>query len=117
MEAFKALSFSDKWHVSRCVYRGEAPRDPRLAPAAIELAESYQRQRSGEWLRWFAIVVGVVVACVAVLGAIAGDVLTVVVFGLAALVNIGQVALNPRFRPKNVARSLEASRQLTAQDG
>lgn len=117
MEAFKALSFGDRWRVSRCVYRGEAPRDPRLAAAAIELAESFRHQRSGGRLRWFAILVGIVVAVVAVLGAMAGDPLTAVVFGLAALVNIGQMAINPRFRPKSVARSLEASRAAVAEGG
>jgi Flp pilus assembly protein TadB len=76
-----------------------------------------KNQRSGGRLRWFAIVVGVVVAFVAVLGALAGDLLTAVVFGLAALVNVGQVALNARFRPKSVARSLEASRAVVAEGG
>lgn len=117
MEAFKALSFGDKWRVSRCVYRGEAPRDPRLAAAAIELAESYQRQRSAGWLRWLALVVAVAATFAAVLTAVDGELLQAGVLALVALVNIGHLALNPATRPKSVARSLEASRQLLAQAG
>jgi hypothetical protein len=41
MRAFKALSFRDRWRVRRFVFRGEAPDDPRMATAAIELAERY----------------------------------------------------------------------------
>lgn len=115
MQAFKALSFADKWRVSRAIYRGEAPADPRMAAAAIELAESYQRQRNTKLLRWLIPVIVVGAGGVAILGAVTGDMLQAVVFGAMALVNLGHLALNPASRPKSVARSLEASRQLVAQ--
>lgn len=117
MEAFKALSFGDKWRVSRFVYHGEAPKDPRLAAAAIELAESYQRQRFAGWLRWLAVVVAVGATFAAILTAVDGEPLQAGVLGLVALTNIGHLAFNPATRPQSVARSLEASRQLLSQAG
>ncbi len=115
MQAFEALSLGDKWRVSRSVFRGEAPADARMAAAAVDLAERYQRQRYSRVLRWFVPVVTACTIVVAILGAVAGELLVVVVFGLAALVNIGHLALNPAVRPARVARSLAASRQLVAE--
>lgn len=119
MQAFKALSFVDKWQVRRCLLRGEAPVDPRMATAAIELAESYQRrsQSNTEQTRWLKLVFAATALAVALLGAIHGDPLGVAAFGLIALVNVGDLALNPAMRPKRVARSLEASRRLAGQGG
>jgi hypothetical protein len=53
MQVFKALSYWDKVRVSRCLARGEAPKDRRRADAAIELAESLSRQRPlpSKWRR------------------------------------------------------------------
>jgi hypothetical protein len=115
MQAFKALSSADKWRVRNFVLRGEAPRDPRMAAAAVELAESCGLQGSTKLLLWLSpvVIIGAIVG--AIFGAVEGDLLTAALLGLTALVNIGQLALNPATRPKNVARSLEASRQVVAQ--
>jgi small-conductance mechanosensitive channel len=82
-----------------------------MAAAAVELAESYQRQRHTSLLRWLIPAVIVVCTVVAILGALGGEILVAVVFGLSAVVNVAHLALNPAMRPKSVARSLDASRQ------
>ncbi len=35
MGKFRALSFGERWRVTRLVAKGEAPRDPRMAAAAV----------------------------------------------------------------------------------
>jgi hypothetical protein len=45
MWTFKALSYGERWRVTRLVAKGEAPSDPPMAAAAVELAESCQRRR------------------------------------------------------------------------
>jgi hypothetical protein len=49
----------------------------------------------------------------AILAAIDGDVLEMCTMALIALTNVGQLVLNPIVRPKHVARSLAASRQVS----
>jgi hypothetical protein len=66
-----------------------------MAVAAVELAESYQRQGR-------------------VVTALNGDVLVVIVMALVMLINIAHLTLNPITRPQNVAHSLEASRRVSA---
>jgi hypothetical protein len=117
MEAFKALSSEDKWRVRRAVFRGEAPGDTRIAAAAVELAESYQHPRLMRWLCWLAAVISVGAMSLAIISAVDGDLLRAVVLALVALTNIGHLAFNPATRPKNAARSLEASRRIVAQGG
>jgi hypothetical protein len=50
----------------------------------------------------------------AVLSAVNGDVLVVIVMALVMLINIAHLTLNPITRPQNVAHSLEASRRVSA---
>jgi len=114
MEAFKALSFGDRWRARRHVYRGEAPADPRMAAAAIALAERYQRNNEMQALRWGAPFLAIGGLCLAIWGAIEGDVLAVVIWGFTGLGWAGHLMLNPATRPKMVARSLQASRQVVA---
>jgi hypothetical protein len=49
----------------------------------------------------------------AILAAADGNPLLMSAMALIALTNIGQLAFNPMLRPKNVARSLEASRRVS----
>jgi hypothetical protein len=117
MQAFKALSFGDKWRVRRFVYRGEAPEDPRMATAAVALAEYYQRQDHTGLLRWGTGAMMVLMVPGAVYAAIGGDALKAVLWGLIALVNAAHLMFNPATQPKSVARSLEASRRVIAPSG
>jgi len=117
MQAFKALSYGDKWRVRRSVYRGEAPDDPRMVAAAVALAEGYQRQGYMRAGRWMAIVVVILMVPGAIYAAIDGDTLRAVLWGLIALVNAAHLMFNPATQPKSVARSLEASRRIIVPSG
>lgn len=115
MPTFKALSYSEKWRVNRLVAKGEAPHDPRMAAAAIEVAERCQRRGRGEptLYRFLAIALILIGVALAILAATDGDVLLMSAMALIALTNVGQLAFNPMLRPKNVARSMEASKRVS----
>jgi len=117
MPTFKSLSYGDRWRVNRLLARGGAPADPRMAAAAIELAESCQDRMANQsaLVRWLPVVAGVLLGAATIYFAIEGDTLVAVLNGIAAATNFAQLVLNPMFRPRNVARSLEASRQVSAQ--
>jgi hypothetical protein len=110
LQAFKALSYRDKWRVGSCLRRGEAPEDPRLAAAVVDLAEGYRRRSRLD--SWFPLVVIVLPASLSIVAAIDGDPWTLAIFGLSALSGAATLLLDPGRRPKNVARSLEASKQM-----
>jgi hypothetical protein len=113
MRTYQALSYGEKWRVTRLVARGEAPHDARMATAAVELAESYRRKgRNPALHRFLAITLVLVGVGLAALAATDGKLLVMSSMALVALTNVGQLALNPMLRPKNVARSLEASRRV-----
>ncbi len=112
---FRALSYREKWRVNRLVVRGEAPQDPRMAAAAVELAEQCQRRESEVPLhRGLAIVLILVGSALAVLAAARGYALLMSAMTLIALTNVAQFAFKPMTRPKNVASSQEASRRVLA---
>lgn len=115
MRTFQALSYGEKWRVTRLVAKGEAPHDPRMAAAAVELAESYQRRGrvAPTLLRWLAIAVILGGVAVAILSAANGDALLTITMALVVLTNVAHLAFNPMIRPQNVARSLEASRRVS----
>lgn len=115
MRTYQTLSYGEKWRVTRLVAKGEAPHDPRMAAAAVELAERYQRKGRNEatLYRFLAIALILVGVTLAILAAADGDALTMSAMALIALTNIGQLVFNPMLRPKNVARSLKASRRVS----
>ena len=115
MPTFQALSYGEKWHVTRLVARGEAPQGPRLAAAAVELAERHQRRGSAELSLYRFLTIALVLggAALAILAAADGDALEMGAMALLVLTNVGQLVFNPILRPKHVARSLEASRQVS----
>jgi len=117
MRKFRALSFGERWRVARLVATGEAPRDPRMAAAAIELAESYQRKGRAEstLYRLLAMVLIPTAVVLGVLAATDGDAAVVMAMVLVMLTNIAHLAFNPAARPQDVARSLEASRRIAAE--
>jgi hypothetical protein len=81
---------------------------PSSWPSAIK------RRGSGEPTlhRFLAIALILVGATLAILAAADGDTLLMSAMALIALTNVGQLVFNPMLRPKNVARSLEASRRV-----
>lgn len=116
METFQALSFGDKWRITRLLVRGEAPSDPRMAAAAIELAESYQGhgQFYAALTRWLPFVMAMVFSAISIPAAIDGDVAMTVVVVLIVLGSVGHLVCNPALRPKNVARARKASQRVLA---
>lgn len=116
MKAFQALSNYDKLRASRYLTRGEAPSDPRMAAAAIELAESYQR-RSRTYMalmRWSPVIVVVCTGYVAIPAAVEGSQAMSILFALVVLLCAGIFMFDPATRPKSIVRSLEASRRVVA---
>jgi hypothetical protein len=113
---FQALPYGDRWRITRLLAKGEAPRDPRMAAVAVELAESFQaRGRAyASFIRWLPIVVIVACGAAAIFFTVDGDTRSAILNAAIVLVNIAQLALNPMARPKSVARSLEASRRVVA---
>jgi len=87
-----------------------------MAAAAVELAERYQRKGRGEPTlhRFLAITLIVAGVALAILAAADGDALLMSGMALIALTNVAQMVFNPMLRPKNVTRSLEASRRVSA---
>jgi hypothetical protein len=117
MPTFHALSYREKRRVTRSVAKGKAPQDPRMAAAAVELAENYQRRRGESPLhRFLAIALILIGAALAIWAVINGDALLTGAMALMALTNVAQLAINPMCRPKNVARSLEASKRISVAD-
>jgi C4-dicarboxylate transporter len=115
MQTFKALSYGDKLRVSRCLVRGVAPNDPRMAAAAIELAESYERQTPAytALMRWFPLIVVVGNGYLALPDVMDGDQAMAIFYALVVLLSVEYLMFSPAMRPKNRARSLEASRRLS----
>lgn len=116
MQAFQALSYGDKWRVTRFLANGEAPQDPRMAAAAVVLAESYQHRGPAvtTLARWLPIAVVIGGGAAAILSAASGDAAAAILLALVVLVNIAHLTFSPMTRPQNVTRSLEASRQVSA---
>lgn len=98
---------------------GGSSTGPEDAAAAVELAERYQRREHGAppLFRWLAIMLALAALALGVLAAIKGDVALTTAMVLILLTNVAHLALNPAARPQKVARSLEASRQVSAAAG
>ena len=90
-----------------------------MAVAAVELAESYRgRGRVHAMLiRWAPVAMVVVLGVITISAAVGGDAAMAVFSVLLILGGIGHLMFNPALRPKNVERSLEASRQVVARLG
>lgn len=114
IEAFRALPLQERWRVRRSLVRGKPLDDPRMAGAAVELAEKYRREgRTYKALmRWLPVTMVVVAGTATVFAAIGGDALQAAIFALIVLLNVADLMFNPATRPKNVARSVESSRKM-----
>jgi hypothetical protein len=116
MQAFNALPYGDKWRVCRRLTRGVAPNDPRMAAAAVELAESYgHRSRATvEFMRWAPVFIIACAGCLVISAADRGN-QAMLIFNVLLILGWGtHFMFNPATRPKNVARSLEASRVVAS---
>lgn len=113
MHEFNALPYREKLRVRKYLRRGEAPEDPRLAVAAVELAESYRRQRY-TLVGWVAVLLFVTNTYLAISAAIDGDQVRWMLNAAVAVGWVGIALTEPVLRPKSMARSLEASRRIAA---
>lgn len=113
-----SLSSLDRLRVCRFLTRGKAPDDPRMAAAAIELAESFQGQSRifASIIRWTPVFIVVSLGYAAVPAALDGDKEMAILYGAILLCGVFNLLLNPATRPRNVGRSLEASRRVVAGD-
>lgn len=114
MRAFQALSYGDKWRVRRFLARGEAPSNPRMAAAAVELGESYRRRDRNNfaWMRWGPTILVIGFGAATIFAVAKGDALMAILDALIVLGWVGHLMFNPMFRPRSVARSLEASKRV-----
>jgi hypothetical protein len=66
------------------------------------------------FMRWAPVLTAVILSALTIPAAIGWDLPMAIALFLVALCSIAYVVFDPAARPKNVARSLEASRQVTA---
>jgi hypothetical protein len=112
---FRALSYRDRWRVRLLLARGKAPTDPRLAAATVEIAEQYKGH--GRIRRAFLWLLIILTLAAAILDLLSGDTVGAILYALLTLAWALHLRFNPAFRPKNVARSLEASQRIVDADG
>jgi hypothetical protein len=104
MQAFRALSYRDMWRVSMCLRRGEAPDEPRLAAAAVDLAEGYRRQGrvKAALISWYPLVAIVWLGLLSISIAARGDEWVLIPYVLVVPLGIAGFLLDPGCRPQNV---------------
>lgn len=113
----QALSSSEQLRVHRFLTQGKSPDDPEFAALTLDVGERYQAQRPirAAVMRWGPMAFSLFFAAFALLGILNGEIGYAILFALIVLGFIGNLMLNPASRPKNVARSVDASRQSVAQ--
>lgn len=113
---FRKLSSFDQFRVCRFLTRGEAPDDPELAAITVDAGGRYQAESRAlaALLGWWPMVLAFFLIVWVLPGALDGQVEMVIVFLFVVLGVVGNVMLNPWTRPKNVTRSMDASRQIAA---
>lgn len=87
-----------------------------MAAAAIELAEKCEREGRTYMalMRWFPAFMIIGFGFANLPYVIEGDTVAAVLYALIVLGSVGHLMFNPATKPKNMARSLEASRQIVA---
>lgn len=112
----REASTIDQFRICWYLARGEAPDDPELAAFTLDVGRDYQTKS-----RVLAVVLGwmPVFFCLSLLGstlpgALSGQVEMMFLVLLIVLGGAANFVLNPWTRPKNVAKSIEASRQVVA---
>lgn len=85
-----------------------------MAAAAVDLAEGYRRR--GRLASSYALILVVIPGCLSIVAAINGDWWMLALFALPALFGLATLLLDPGRRPKNLARSLQASRRMLPTD-
>lgn len=114
---FRELSSIDQFRVCRFLTRGESPDDPELAAITLDVAKHYQTKSRAlaALFRWLPAVLALSLLVSTFSGALDGQAEMVIFFLLAVFGVAGNIMLNPWSRPKNVARSMEASKRIVSQ--
>lgn len=114
---FRELSSFEQFRVCRFLTRGEAPDDPGLAAITLDAAGRYQTKSRvlAVLFRWWPMVLALFLVIFALPGALDGQVEMVIFLLFIALGVVGNITLNPWTRPKNVSKSMEASRRIVIQ--
>ena len=114
---FRELSSLDQFRVCRFLTRGEAPDDPEVAAITLETAKHYQVQSRvlAGFLRWWPVVLALPLVLLALPDATAGQPGMMAFLLFIALGVAANFMLNPWTRPKNVVKSMEASRQIVVE--
>ena len=113
-QAFQALSYGNKLRVGRCLTRGQAPSDPRLATAAFELGESYQRQSRAYTavIRWSRVLGTLSLGWISASHAAEGNRAMLILCVVIVLSSVWVFSFDPATRPKNIVRAMEASKRM-----
>lgn len=114
---FRELSSLDQFRVNRLLTRGEAPEDPELAAITLETGGHYQTKSRAlaALLGWFPMVLALFLIVFTLPGALDGEIGMAILFLCVVLGIVGVTMFNPWTRPKNVVKSMEASRRIVAQ--
>lgn len=116
---FDQLSSYEQFRVFRFLTKGETANDPGLAAITLEAAEHFRSQSRAKAgiFRWAPIVMAVILVVAVLPDVIKGQVGMVFFLLFIALCAVANLMLNPWIRPKNVAKSAEASRQVISPVG
>lgn len=112
----RELHFLEQVRVCRLLTRGEAPNDPKLAAVTLDAAEWYRGHGRAltELYRWLPAVLALSLIVSTLPGALKGQIGMVIFLFVVLLGLFVNLTLNPWARPKNVDRSLDASRKVVA---
>lgn len=113
---FQQLPSHEQFRVFRLLAKGETASDPELAAVTLETTDHFRSQnrvKAGVF-RWAPIVLALLLAVSSLSDAIEGQVGMVFFLLFIAICAVANLMLNPWTRPKNVARSAEASRRVLA---
>jgi len=111
---FQQLSVYEQCRVYRLLTKGETANDPELAAITLEISGHFRSQNrvKAEVFRWAPMVVALCLAASVLPNAVEGQVGVMLFLVFILLGVVANLMLNPWTRPKNVARSEEASRRL-----
>jgi hypothetical protein len=113
---FQQLSSYERFGVFRLLAKGETANDPELAGVMLETADHFRSQsrvKTGVF-RWTPIVLALLLAVGALSAVVDGQVGMAFFLLFIAICAVANIMLNPWTRPRNVARSAEASRRVLA---
>lgn len=115
---FRELSSLDQFRVCRFLTRGEAPDEPGLAAITLDTAEYFQARSRvvAVVFRWSPFVLALSLIVSTLSGALDGQVEMMIFVLFVVLGVVGNLLLNPWTRPKNVVRSMEASKRVLASE-